>query len=205
MFLTKCQKKNNIYEKEGEPMLEDAKIRFLFDRTEHAPLQVQVEAMKANINTGTPVTYTTSANHLTTVVYQLSDYVTKAKFSSAVSTGMTNTGIADSEGNSINDDSWIPNWNQLSKGDRDNILAERRKKGVKLGKGGKGGSYTSRKNKALKTLRKQNKKFKRQIKALKRTYGGKDNDSGDEDDENNPSDAGDAFGIRNKNKANKKS
>ena len=32
IFLTKCQKMFNIYDKEVEPMLEDVKLRFLFDR-----------------------------------------------------------------------------------------------------------------------------------------------------------------------------
>ena len=30
LFLTKCQKMYNIFEEEGEPMEEDAKIRFIF-------------------------------------------------------------------------------------------------------------------------------------------------------------------------------
>ena len=37
-------------------MLEDVKLRFLFDRTQHASLQVQVESLKANITTRTPAT-----------------------------------------------------------------------------------------------------------------------------------------------------
>ena len=136
---------------------------------------------------------------------QLADYVVKYRVTSAVGTGTGNDGITDSDGNSINVDSWIPNWNQLNKGDHDKILAERRKKGVKLGKDGQAGSYTSGNNKALKTLRKQNNKFKRQIKALKRTDGGKDNDADDKDDDNDLSDAGDAFGGHNRKKAKKKS
>ena len=194
MFLTKFHKMFNIYEKEGEPMLGDAKLLFLFDRTNHDSLQVEVEALKANITTGTPVNYTTSANQLTTAVSQLADYVAKARVAGAVGTRTSNAGITDSNGNSINFDSWIPNWNQLSKGDHDKILDERRKKGVKLGKGGKVGCYTSGNRKALKTFRKQKKEFKRQIKAMKRIDGRKDDDSGDEDDDNDPSDAGDAFG-----------
>ena len=58
----------NIYDKEGEPMLEDAKIWFLFNRNQHAYLQVKLEALKANITTGIPVTYTTDDNRLTTAV-----------------------------------------------------------------------------------------------------------------------------------------
>ena len=144
------------------------------------------------------MTYTTAVNHLTTEVSQLADYVAKSRIAGAVGTGTGNAGITDSDGSSINFDLWIPNWNQLSKGDWDKIQAERRKKGVKLEKSGKCVSYISRNNKAWKTLRKQNKKFKRQIKALKRTDVGKDDDSCEEDDDNEPSDAGDAFGGRKK-------
>ena len=121
-------------------MLEDAKLQFLFDRTQHASPQVQVEALKVNITTGTPVNYTTAVNSLTTTVSHLTDYVVKSRIAGAVGTGTGNSRITDSDGNSIYVDSWIRNWNQLSKGKRDKILAERRKKGVHLGKGGKGGS-----------------------------------------------------------------
>ena len=99
MFLTKCQKMLNIYDNEGEPMLEDAKLRFLFDRTQQSSLQVQVEALKANITTGTPVTYTTATNHLITAVSQLADYVVKYRIAGAVGTGTGNSGITDSDGN----------------------------------------------------------------------------------------------------------
>ena len=59
----------NIHDKEGEPMLEDVKLRFLFERTQYASIQFQVEPLKANITTGTPVTYNTAANHLAKEVY----------------------------------------------------------------------------------------------------------------------------------------
>ena len=72
--------------------------------------------MKANITTGNPVTYTTAENHLTTAVSQLADYLAKARVDGTVGTGTINAVIADSNGNSINVDSWIPNWNQLFKG-----------------------------------------------------------------------------------------
>ena len=88
-------------------MLEDAKIWLLFDWTQRASLQVQVEALKEKITTGTPVTYTTVVNHLTTAVSQLADYVAKARFDGAVGTGTGNAGITDSDGNSINVDSVV--------------------------------------------------------------------------------------------------
>ena len=99
--------------------------------------------MKANITIVTPVTYTTTANHVTTAVSQLTYHVEKARVAGAIGTKTGNADITNSDGNSINVDWWIPNWNQLSKGDRDKIVADKMEKHVKIGKGGKGGSYTS--------------------------------------------------------------
>ena len=96
-------------------MLQDAKLQLSFDRTQHASPQVQVEALKANIATGTPMTYTTATNHLNTAVSQIADYVAKARFAGNVGTETVNAGITDSDGNSINVESWIENWNQLPK------------------------------------------------------------------------------------------
>ena len=104
-------------------MQEDAKLRLLFDCTRNSSLQVQVEDLKSNITTGTKLTYTTAANHLTTSVSQIADYVAKARVASAVGARTGNSGITDFDSNSISGDSWIPNWNQLSKGYCDKILA----------------------------------------------------------------------------------
>ena len=73
-FLTRAQKMFNIYDKQGEPMLEDAKIRFLFERTQHTGLQGHVQALKASITTGSAISYTTAANHLSTAVSELPDW-----------------------------------------------------------------------------------------------------------------------------------
>ena len=64
-----------------------------------------------NITTGTPVNYTTAANHLNTAVSQIIDYFAKDRISGTVGTGTGNSGITDSDCNSINIDWWIPNWN----------------------------------------------------------------------------------------------
>ena len=39
LFLTNCQKMYNIFEEEGEPMGEDAKILFHFKQVKHSYLQ----------------------------------------------------------------------------------------------------------------------------------------------------------------------
>ena len=46
-FLTQMQKMFNIFEKEGEPMEEEAKIRFLFKKVQNNDLQKSDEALKA--------------------------------------------------------------------------------------------------------------------------------------------------------------
>ena len=86
MFLTKCQKMFNIYKEQGEPMQEDAKIRTLFEKVQHSGLQVQIDALKAQITTGTNITYTTAANHISTAVSILPEYTAKNRIISCVTT-----------------------------------------------------------------------------------------------------------------------
>ena len=76
----------NIYSRHGEIMTEDAKIRFLFKKVQHQGLESAVEAMKAKITTepaGT-VTYTTVANHISTAVSELPDFLSRNRKVSAV-------------------------------------------------------------------------------------------------------------------------
>ena len=67
----------NIYDLHGEKMTEDAKIRFVFKKINHEGLQTTVEALKTKIATETPgtVTYTTVANHISTAVSELPDFI----------------------------------------------------------------------------------------------------------------------------------
>ena len=48
-FLTQCQKMYNIYDKEGDPMSDEAKVRFLFKRIQNSSMSVRtsIEALKA--------------------------------------------------------------------------------------------------------------------------------------------------------------
>ena len=46
IFITKCQKMYNIFEEEGDPMEEDARIRFLFKTFDHSDLHKSIEALK---------------------------------------------------------------------------------------------------------------------------------------------------------------
>ena len=86
-FLKNCQKMYNIYEKYGEVMKEDAKIRFLFKNIQHSGFANAVETMKDKITTKPPgaVTYNTVSNHISTSVSELPDFLSRNNKVSRVS------------------------------------------------------------------------------------------------------------------------
>ena len=95
----------------------------------------------------------------------------------------------------------ISDWKLLTFQERKEVIAERKRLGVKYrkkggaGAGGSGGSQSD--SNLLKQLKEQNSKNQRQIKALKR------DDDGNESDEESI-DAGDQFGGKNSKKRTKK-
>ena len=202
-FLTQCQKMFNIYDKEGEPMPEEARVRFLFKHCQHKELQFAISALKARMITEV-VTYTQCANHIATAVSELPEYVSKNRNISGVTVGRDtssdSSGIHKPDG-SINT-GHIPNWRNLSQADRDMVFAERKRLG--LSKGKTGGKGARRPNNAegnrLKQLTEQNKKYKRQIKAFKRS----DDLTNDGDSTGGDTDAGDQFGGKASKRAKKK-
>ena len=46
LFLTKSHKMYNLFEEEGEPMEEDAKICFIFKQVEHSDLYKSIQELK---------------------------------------------------------------------------------------------------------------------------------------------------------------
>eukprot|EP00957_Ditylum_brightwellii_P085481 6501963-Ditylum_brightwellii.AAC.1 len=104
--------------KEGEPMEEDTKIRFLFKKIEYQGLQALIEALNVRITTGGPgsVSYTTAVNHISTAVSKLPEYVAKHN-RNVSSLGKGNngqsSGIYDSDGEIIT--GTIANWPSLSR------------------------------------------------------------------------------------------
>ena len=199
-FLTGCQKMFNIYEKENEPMTDDAKTRFLFKQVQNANLRGAIEALKAQQTAGVNVTYTMAANHLSTAVSELPEFISKTtRGVAALGTGSGRRGSDDI----YNDDGsiitgHIPTWRQLSHDDRAIVMEERKRLGNTSGKGNKykSGNKSKANTNRLNQLSTQNKKFKRQIKAMKRKI--KDPDANistiGENDSDNGTDAGDQFG-----------
>ncbi len=209
-FLTQCQKMFNIYDQEGEPMADDARVRFLFQRVQHKDLQHSIEALEAQITAGSAITYTKAANHLSTKVSKLPEYIAKNRNVSGVATGGnggdgTSSSIRNADG-SINTE-YISNWSSLSRADKNVVREERKRLGMSKPNGKGSPSTTSGGSKAdanrMKQLVAQNKKYKRVIKAFKR----KDPDSGEADaagdGSDSDTDAGDQFGGKNSKKKKK--
>ena len=106
-FLTNCQKMFNIYEKEGEPMPEGAKIRFLFKKVQHSGLQIAIASLEASQTSGTNLTYTQVANHLSTKVSTLPEYISKNRNISAVGTSVSSMSSGGSDASIHNADGSI--------------------------------------------------------------------------------------------------
>jgi hypothetical protein len=202
-FLNQCQKMFIIYEKEGEPMSDEAKVRFLFRKVQHASLRSSIDALKAQQTAGTDITYTMAANHLSTAVSELPEYISKnSRNVSGVQRdgkdGKGSDAIYNADG-TINTGR-IHGWHSLSFKDKKIVYDERKRQGItpklKYSKGRSNDSHHSAGSASdlnrMKQLKDQNSKYKRQIKAL-RTRAGAD-EADDAEDAEVPLDAGDQFG-----------
>ena len=168
-FLTKCEKMYNIYAQHGEEMAEDAKIRFLFKKIQHSGLSSAIEAMKAKITLEPPgtVTYTTVANHISTAVSELPDYVAKNRNVSGLHHDSASNSIFNADGK-INT-GHHSNWLKYSPADRKKVNDERARLGLgknkrtAKGRGGKSGTTNQ-----IDQLKKANAQHKRTIASLKK-------------------------------------
>lgn len=205
-FLTNSQKMFNIYDTENSPMDDAARVRFLFKRVQHSALQPAIEALKAQQTAGVNVTYSMAANHLSAAVSALPEYISRNRNISGLGahdpndkdgTQQGSTAVYNADG-SINT-GHIPNWQGLSKSDKDIVQAERKRLGIKFNPKSKGNQQSSANNvNRLKQLTQQNKKYRRQIKALKRGKSTNTDGDGDNDDDGDEDiDAGDQFGGKN--------
>ena len=104
------------------------KFLFLFNNIQHSGLHSAIEAMKAKITTEITgaVSYTTVANHISTAVSQLPDYLSKNRNISSIRSDQYNGDISSIYNNygSINT-GHLNNWTKLSDDDRKKINDER--------------------------------------------------------------------------------
>ena len=210
LFLSKTKKMINIFATEGEEWTEDAQIRWLFQKVQHPELRLMVSALKAQKITDPTLTFTTAANQLAAEVSQLPEFVSmRSRGISSVNAGgdKGRNGIYNTDGSIYT--GFYKNWGSLSKEDREKVIQERNRLGIK--KTGKGDGKRQRKTAVAKTkkklakVQKEMKELKRRVSSLKQAPGDDEDRDGDGKDESSvPDDAGNQFNGR-RSKRNKKS
>lgn len=204
-FLAKLQLMFNIFLENDEPYSEAMKVRALFDKVQHPQLATAVSALKVQSTMDqNAVTFTTASNHLAAEVSQMPEYAANKRGISATGTTGSTEGIY-RDGKIFT--GYYPNWmSGLSQEDRDKVIAERKRLGVKgPRRKGKGRASAAKTKKKIAAVVKDLEKAKRSIAALKRKgpSSGETN-AGDTDDDSPDEDAGDAFGGRSERKNKKK-
>ena len=134
-FLDHMQKMFNIFQEEGEELTENAKVRELLKRVQNNQLQDTVKALWVWFDLD-GISYTETANHLTSAVSELPEYLLARRVSSLK---CIHGGGLDKGKSKFKQDStyavdgtiftgYYSNWKSLSKEDRDKVIAERKKK-----------------------------------------------------------------------------
>lgn len=128
IFLTRCQEMFNIYEKYGEGLTLETRIRFLFSKINNPGLSSSVAAMTANIATepASTVTYVTCANHIATAVSELPENKCGRNISTIPTSDSLN--IYDAQGNIKTRN--FPNWSNIPYPQKKIISKEQKRLGV---------------------------------------------------------------------------
>ena len=192
-FLSRLQHMFTLFEKENEPYTEAAMIRALFSKVQHPDLQRTVDALKVQMTMGTVLTFTTAANHLASALSEIS--TTDGRRASAVviprssmiydSSGKINTGHHE-------------NWYSLTREERDAVIAERKRLGIKGPKGKKKRrvSAVKRAKQKLQQLEQTLAETNRQISAIRQATPAVNDGTPAPTGTTPAANAGDAFGGR---------
>lgn len=208
IFLDKIQTMFNIFETEGEPVQEQAKVRMLLKKVEHPQLQTAVGTLRVRAQMD-KVTFTECANHLSAIVSELPDYQLNRKVSATDATkvkakrirggGGTGSSLASKrKGIHMPDGSiwtgYYSDWEKMSDADKQTVMDTRKKNKAKA---------TTPSKRKVSDVKAQLAELKKSIAAIKLSNASKDDDTSATDDSSIPDNAGDSFGGRNKKKARK--
>lgn len=202
-FLDSLQKMFTIFEEEGEPLSERAKVDELLTKVQSTALSAAVASLRFQLNTD-GVTFTRAANHLTAEVTQSSDYQLARKISAVGTSGGPGqgrgggrgyqgrggrggrgrgTGRGHGRGEKRSTTYYSPEeWEKLSYEERDKIRKERDKKGEQGG---------TKRNVSEMTTKQLTAAI---ISSIQKVANGDDKDK--DDSTPKKSNAGDAFGGR---------
>ena len=194
-FLDRMQKMFNIFQEEGEELTENAKVRELLNRVQNNQLQDTVKVLRVRFDID-GILYTAAANHLTSAVSELPEYLLARRVSSLrrIRGGGSEKGKNKFKRDSIYADDgtiftgYYSNWKSLSKEDRDKVIAELKKKNTN------GGVKNDNKRKLaeIQVLTDNIAMMKRTVSQLAATKRNQD----EQDDEAPRNDAGNQFGGR---------
>ena len=134
-FLDRMQKMFNIFQEEGEELTENAKLRELLKHVQNNQLQDTIKALQVRFDLD-GISYTEAANHLTSAVSELPEYLLARRVSSlkCIRGGGPEKGKNKFKQDSIYADDgtiftgYYSNWKSLSKEDRNKVIAEWKKK-----------------------------------------------------------------------------
>ena len=107
-------------------ILSEAKVRLIFRKVQHTGLRSYIDALKASQTTGTIISYTMAAKHLSTATSELPEYIAKNAIN--VSGFQVGNGTKGGDGiyngyESINTGQ-IPSWKSLPFKDRNLVIDE---------------------------------------------------------------------------------
>ena len=139
-FLDHMQKMFNIFQEEGEELTENAKVCELLKHVQNNQLQDTVKALGVRFDID-GISYTESANHLTSAVSELPEYLLARRVSSVkrIRRGGSEKGKNKFKRDSIYADDgtiftgYYSNWKSLSEEDRNKVIAEWKKKNTNGG------------------------------------------------------------------------
>ena len=134
-FLDRMQKMFNIFQEEGEELTENAKVCELLKRVQNNQLQDTIKAPRVRFDLD-GISYTEAANHLSSVVSELPEYLLACRVSSLkrIRGGGSEKGKNKFKRDSIYADDgtiftgYYSNWKPLSKEGHDKVIAERKRK-----------------------------------------------------------------------------
>ena len=206
-FLDKIQTMFNIFETEGEPIQEQAKIRMLLKKVEHPALQTAVETLRVRSQMDN-TTFTECANFLSSKVSELPDYQLNRRVSAAdtknktkrIRGGGSGTPLASKrKGIHMPDGSvwtgYYSDWEKMSDADKQIVMDTRKKNKAK-------GTTPTKKRVSdvqsqIAEIKKSNAEMKKTIASIK-SNASRDDDTASTDESTLPDNAGDCFGGRRK-------
>ena len=139
-FLDRMQKMFNIFQEEGEELSKNSKVRELLKLVQNNQLQDNVKALRIRFEID-GILYTEAANHLTSAVSELPEYLLARRVSilKRIRGGGSGKGKNKFKRDSIYAEDgtiftgYYSNWKSISKEDRDKVIAEQKKKNTNGG------------------------------------------------------------------------